>query len=196
MVVSAGHSQADLHQAKAGFEAGISYGTHLFNAMPPLDHKKPGLVGELLANPQSVSGIIVDGIHVDPVVVKLVWEILGARRMNLVSDAIAALGMPPGEYQLGGHPVFVDGTSARLQDGRLSGSVLRLDQALRNLLAFTGCDLSEALTTITQTPARLLRMERMLGSLVKGSLADLVLLTPEARIAGVWINGNPVIPPG
>ena len=194
VVVSAGHSQADLHQAQAGFAAGISYGTHLFNAMPPLDHKKPGLVGELLANPQTVSGIIVDGIHVDPVVVKLVWEILGARRMNLVSDAIAALGMPPGEYQLGGHSVFVDGTSARLQDGRLSGSLLRLDQALRNLLAFTGCDLSEALTTVTQTPARLLRMERMLGSLVKGSLADLVLLTPEARIAGVWISGHPVLP--
>jgi N-acetylglucosamine-6-phosphate deacetylase len=195
VVVSAGHSQADLIQAQAGFEAGITYGTHLFNAMPPLDHKKPGLVGALLTNPQTMAGIIVDGIHLDPAVVMLAWKILSAQRTNLVSDAIAALGMPPGEYQLGGHPVFVDGTSARLQDGRLSGSLLSLDQALRNLMVFTGCALSEALTTITQTPARLLRMQRSLGSLVKGSLADLVLLTPETRIAGVWINGHPVLPP-
>jgi N-acetylglucosamine-6-phosphate deacetylase len=103
--------------------------------------------------------------------------------------------MPPGEYQLGGRTVFVDGTSARLEDERLSGSLLSLDQALRNLMAYTGCDLSEALTTVTQVPACLLHLERTLGNLVIGSKADLVLLTPEAHVAGVWINGHQILSP-
>ena len=195
VVVGAGHSQADLSQAQAGFEAGICYGTHLFNAMPPLDYRKPGLVGALLEQPHTITGIIVDGIHVDPTIIKLTWKILGAHRTNLVTDAMAALGMPPGEYQLGGRTVFVDGTSARLDDGRLSGSLLSLDQALRNLMAYTGCDLSEALTTVTQVPACLLHLERTLGNLVIGSKADLVLLTPEAHVAGVWINGHQILSP-
>ena len=195
VVVGAGHSQADLSQAQAGLEAGICYGTHLFNAMPPLDHRKPGLVGALLEHPHTIAGIIVDGIHVDPTIIKLTWKILGAHRTNLVTDAMAALGMPPGEYQLGGRTVFVDGTSARLEDGRLSGSLLSLDQALRNLMAYTGCDLSEALTTVTQVPACLLHLERTLGNLVIGSKADLVLLTSEAHVAGVWINGHQILSP-
>jgi len=195
VVVGAGHSQADLSQAQAGFEAGISYGTHLFNAMPPLDYRKPGLVGALLEHPDNVAGIIVDGIHVDPTIIKLAWKILGAHRTNLVTDAMAALGMPPGEYQLGGRTVFVDGTSARLEHGHLSGSLLSLDQALRNLMAYTGCGLSEALTTVTQVPARLLHMETTLGNLVIGSRADLVLLTPEAHVAGLWVNGRQILTP-
>ena len=195
VVVGAGHSQADLSQAKAGFEAGISYGTHLFNAMPPLDYRKPGLVGALLEHPHIIAGIIVDGIHVDPTIIKLAWKILGPHRTNLVTDAMAALGMPPGEYQLGGRIVFVDGTTARLEDGRLSGSLLSLDQALRNLIAYTGCDLSEALTTVTQVPARLLHLETTLGNLVIGSRADLVLLTPKAHVAGLWINGRQSLTP-
>jgi N-acetylglucosamine-6-phosphate deacetylase len=195
VVVSAGHSQANLAQAQAGFAAGIGYATHLFNAMPPLDHRKPGLAGAILDQPQTIAGIIVDGIHVDPAIIRLAWKILGAQRTSLVTDAIAALGMLPGEYQLGGRTVFVDGTSARLQDGRLSGSLLSLDQALRNLVAFTGCNLSDALTTITQVPARLLHLEKTLGSLAIGSLADLVLLTPDAHVAGVWLSGHQVFPP-
>jgi N-acetylglucosamine-6-phosphate deacetylase len=192
VVVGAGHSQADLSQAQAGFEAGICYGTHLFNAMPPLDHRKPGLVGALLEHPRAIAGIILDGIHVSPTIIELAWKILGPQRTNLVTDAMAALGMPAGEYQLGSHTVFVDGISARLEDGRLSGSLLSLDQALRNLMAYTGCSLSDALATITQVPARLLHLETILGSLVRGSRADLVLLTPDAHVAGVWINGHQI----
>jgi N-acetylglucosamine-6-phosphate deacetylase len=195
VVVGAGHSQADLRQTLAGFEAGICYGTHLFNAMPPLDHRNPGLVGALLESLHTIAGIIVDGIHVNPTIIKLVWKILGAQRMNLVTDAMAALGMPAGEYQLGGRTVFVDGTSARLEDERLSGSLLSLDQALRNLMAYTGCSLSEALTTVTQVPAGLLHLERTLGNLVVGARADLALLTPEAHVVAVWINGDQILSP-
>jgi N-acetylglucosamine-6-phosphate deacetylase len=195
VAVSAGHSQATLSQAQAGFDAGIRYGTHLFNAMPPLDHRQPGLVGALLGNPVSISGMVIDGIHLHPVMVSLAWTILGAQRTNLVTDAMAALGMPQGKYQLGDRTVFVDSSTARLEDGRLAGSLLSLDQALRNLIAFTGCSLPDALHTVTQGPAHLLHLEISLGSLTIGSKADLVLLTPENHVVRVWINGQPIFLP-
>jgi N-acetylglucosamine-6-phosphate deacetylase len=194
VVVSAGHSQADLSQAQSGFEAGIRYGTHLFNAMPPLDHRHPGLVGALLKDARLTVGLIVDGIHLDPDLVDLIWKILGAQRNNLVTDAMAGLGMPPIEYQLGGRDVFVDGSSARLEDGRLAGSLHSLDQALRNLMSYTGCSLSEALSTVTRIPAHLLHMDRSLGNLTPGSNADLVFLTSEQQVAGVWIKGQQILP--
>jgi N-acetylglucosamine-6-phosphate deacetylase len=190
VVVSAGHSQADFSQAQAGFEAGIRYGTHIFNAMPPLDHRQPGLVGALLGNNQSIAGMIVDGVHLHPALVDLTWKIIGIQRTNLVTDGMAAMGMPPGEYQLGGNTVFVDGSTARLEDGRLAGSLLSLDQALRNLMAFTGCSLADALPTVTEVPARLLHLGPSLGNLAIGSKADFVLLTPEINVTGVWIDGH------
>jgi N-acetylglucosamine-6-phosphate deacetylase len=193
VLVSAGHSLANLNQAQAGFDAGIRFGTHLFNAMPPLDHHQPGLVGALLSDSRITVGLIVDGIHLHPIIVDLVWKSLGASRMNLVTDAMAALAMPAGEYKLGDLSVRVDGISARLEDGHLAGSLLSLDQALRNLMAFTGCSLREALPTLTHVPAHLLGVETFLGSLTPGSKADFVLLTPEIQIAGVWINGQQVL---
>ena len=156
VVVSAGHSMADDAAARAGFDAGIAYGTHLFNAMPPLDHRAPGLAGALLTAPQVTTGLIVDGVHLHPGVVALAWQAKGPRAFNLVSDAMAALGMPPGRYRLGDWDVEVDGTAARLADGRLAGSLLSMDTAVRNLIAYTGCSLEAALATATTTPAALL----------------------------------------
>ena len=195
MLVSAGHSQADFDQAQAGIQAGIRYGTHLFNAMPALDHHQPGLVAALLGDPRLTVGLIVDGIHLHPAMVRLAWNILGAQRTNLVTDAMAALGMPPGDYMLGARLVFMDGSSARLADGRLAGSLLSLDQALRNLMAFTGCSLTEALPTLTRVPARLLGLDSSLGSLTMGSKADFTLLTPEVQVAQVWVDGRRVLSP-
>ena len=195
VLVSAGHSQADFDQAQAGIQAGIRYGTHLFNAMPALDHHQPGLVAALLGDPRLTVGLIVDGIHLHPAMVRLAWNILGAQRTNLVTDAMAALGMPPGDYMLGARAVFMDGSSARLADGRLAGSLLSLDQALRNLMAFTGCSLTEALPTLTRVPARLLGLDSSLGSLTMGSKADFTLLTPEVQVEQVWVDGRRVLPP-
>jgi N-acetylglucosamine-6-phosphate deacetylase len=189
VVVSAGHSTATLAQATAGFDAGIRYGTHLFNAMPSLYHREPGLAGALLADNRATSGLIVDGEHVHPELVKLVWRLVGNGRLTLVTDAMAALGMPPGRYTLGDFAVQVDETTARLPSGTLAGSVLRMDTAVRNLINFTGCTLAEALPTVTRTPADLLGLPHK-GRLVPGCDADLLLLTPDLQVHTTFIAGR------
>jgi N-acetylglucosamine-6-phosphate deacetylase len=137
--------------------------------------------------------MIIDGIHLHPVMVKLSWQILGSQRTNLVTDAMAAMGMPAGDYQLAGRTVHVDGSSARLEDRTLAGSLLSLDQALRNLVVFTGCSLEEAIPTVTQVPARLLQLDASLGNLKVGAKADLVLLNSNLQVTGVWFNGHQIL---
>lgn len=190
VVVSAGHSMATYAEAEAGFKAGIRYGTHLFNAMPALGHREPGLAGALLAHPALVVGLIPDGIHVHPAIVALIWAAAGSQRLNLVSDAMAALGMPPGQYTIGDQVVIVTEIDARLADGTLAGSILPLDAALRNLMAFTGCSLEEALPTLTTTPARLLGLGPQLGQIAPGFMADLVLLNPDLTVAMTLVRGE------
>jgi N-acetylglucosamine-6-phosphate deacetylase len=190
VVVSAGHSLASLNEALAAFEAGVRYGTHLFNAMPPLDHRQPGLVAALLSDPRITPGLIPDGIHVHPAMVAMVWRLTGPGRLSLVTDAMAALGMPPGRYLLNDLEVIVDETTARLSDGRLAGSLLSLDQAVRNLIAFTSCTPSEALATVSLTPSLLLGMENERGRLSIGSRADVTLLTPDLHVAATYIGGE------
>ena len=121
VLVSAGHSQANYAQAQAGFEAGIRYGTHLFNAMPAFNHHQPGLVGAILNDDRLTAGFIVDGIHIHSSMVQFAWKMLAAGRTSLVSDAVAALGMPAGEYHLGSRSVYTDGSSIKLSDGRPGG---------------------------------------------------------------------------
>jgi N-acetylglucosamine-6-phosphate deacetylase len=190
VAVSSGHSTATYAEAEAGIAAGVSYATHLFNAMPALHHREPGLAAAALASPAVVAGLIPDGIHVHPALVRLIWQLTGPERLNLVSDAMAALGMPPGEYQLGDHAVTVGPTAARLADGTLAGSLLAPDEALRNLIAWTGCSLAEALPTLTSTPARLLGLDAELGRIAPGYRADLALLTPANTIACTLVAGE------
>jgi N-acetylglucosamine-6-phosphate deacetylase len=156
VVVSAGHSAATSDQAAAGFEAGIRGVTHLFNAMAPLDHREPGLVGAALADDRVTVWLIPDGLHVHPTVVGLVRRTVGPERFAIVSDAISALGVGPGRHHLAGRDIEVDATSARLPDGVLAGSVIGLDEGVRNLAAFAGCSLDEARLAATRVPARLL----------------------------------------
>ena len=189
VVVSAGHSTATFAQATAGFDAGICYGTHLFNAMPPLHHREPGLAGALLADERATVGLIVDSEHVHPELVKIVWELAGNDCLNLVTDAMAALGMPPGNYQLGDFEVMVDETTARLPAGTLAGSVLRMDTAVRNFITYTGCTLAEALSTVTSTPANLLNLPHK-GRIAPHCDADLVLLTQDLQVHTTFINGQ------
>jgi N-acetylglucosamine-6-phosphate deacetylase len=190
VVVGAGHSLATHAQARAGFAAGITYGTHLFNAMPPLQHREPGLVAALLHEPRVKVGLIPDGIHVHPLVVSLTWRMTGPGRLTLVSDAVAALGMPPGRYHLAGLDVVVDETTSRLDDGTLAGSILPLDAALRNLIAFTGCSLADALPALTTTPAALLGLSAQRGRIAPGLAADLVLLTPDLHVIMTVVGGR------
>lgn len=190
VVVSAGHSSATLEQARAGFDAGIRCATHLFDAMPHLDHRAPGLVGAALADRRVTFSIIADGVHVDPVVVDLAWRIGGRERLALVTDATAGLGMPPGRYRLAAATVSVDEGAVRLGK-RLAGSVLSLDRAVRNLAAFTGCSLDDALSAASEVPARLLG-EPDRGRLVVGSRADLVLVTAAGEVVATIVGGRQI----
>jgi N-acetylglucosamine-6-phosphate deacetylase len=190
VLVSEGHSMATYDQAEAGFDAGARYGTHLFNAMSALAHRDPGLPGALLTDDRVTVGFIADGIHTHPSVIKLVWQALGSKRLNLVTDAMAALGMPAGTHLLGDFEVTVDATSCRLADGTLAGSILSLDQALRNLVAVTGCTLAGAFQTVTTTPARALGLDGEHGQVAPGFAANVVLLTPDLRVHTTIIDGE------
>lgn len=190
VTVSAGHSAASYAQAMSGIEAGIRYGTHLFNAMAPLHQREPGVAGALLTDPRVAAGMICDGFHTHPAMVELAWQALGGRRLNLVSDAIAALGMPPGQYTVGDSQIYVDAICARLLDGTIAGSIMGLDGALRNLLAFTDCTLEEGLQTITTTPATVLGLGAERGAIRRSRLADLVLLTPDLHVHTTLVHGE------
>jgi N-acetylglucosamine-6-phosphate deacetylase len=189
VIVGAGHSGADFKTGTSAIDAGVTYGTHLFNAMTGLDHRAPGLAAALLANPRATLGVIADGIHVHPEMVRIAWRLAGPDRFSLVSDAMAGLGMPLGTFQLGLQKVTVSDSGARLADGTLAGSVLRLDQAVRNLTTFTGCPPELAVRSVTSVPARLLGRAD-LGSIRPQARADLVLLTPEMNVVATLIAGE------
>jgi N-acetylglucosamine-6-phosphate deacetylase len=193
IVVSAGHSTADLEQAREAFDSGVTWATHLFNGMPPFNHYEPGLAGAVLAEPGMRFGIIPDGIHVHPIMFSLVWKLSGPGRMVAVTDAMSALGMPPGKYVLGpGQEVNVDLTSARLPGGGLAGSILSHNRALRSIIQFTGCPLEEALTCLTTTPADVLGLGHDTGRIEPGYRADLVLLSPRLEVLRTFVNGEEV----
>lgn len=191
IVISAGHSMATLEEGQAALNAGVRYGTHLFNAMPPLHHRQPGLAAALLADERATVGLIADGVHVHPALVALFWRLLGPARLTLVTDAIAALGVGPGTFTLGNQAVTVRDGRATLPDGTLAGSALSLDAAVRNLRQITGCSLSDAVHTVTSTPAKLLNLSQK-GAIVPGADADLVLLTPDLHVAATFVAGKMV----
>lgn len=190
VLVSAGHSMATYDEARAGFDAGIRYGTHLFNAMPPLAHREPGLPGALLTDGRPCAGFIPDGIHTHPAMIGLAWKLLGRARFSMVTDCMAALGMGPGRHLLGDYECIVDRDSARLPDGTLAGSILSLDQGVRNLIAQTNCSLEDALATVTTTPARLLGLSRERGRIEPGYVADMVLLSREHQVRMTIAKGE------
>ena len=190
IVVSAGHSDCTLSQAEAGFAAGVAWGTHLFNAMAPLHHREPGLAGALLSSTVPC-GLIADGQHVHPAVVKLAWRAKGPQGLTLVTDAMAATGMPPGRYRLADAEVLVDDTTARLADGTLAGSILTMDQALRNVQRFTGCSLADALVMASTTPAAVLGLAQM-GRIAAGCVADLVFLDHAGHVTRTLLAGKSV----
>jgi N-acetylglucosamine-6-phosphate deacetylase len=167
-------------------------GTHLFNAMPPLHHRQPGLVGALLASSEAVIGLIADGVHLDPLIVELVIRLAGPDRVSLVSDALAAAGVPPGESVLGHQPVFSDGLAVRRSDSTLAGSAVLLDGCLRNVRAWLpGLPPATLIQMATQTPARALgRLDK--GRVAVGCDADLLIIGNDFRIHAAFVHGCPV----
>ncbi len=193
VVVATGHSGATYEQGLAAFQTGAACATHLFNAMPPLHHRQPGLVGAVLDSPEVTANLIVDGIHLHPAIVRLIYRLKGWQRVVLVTDAMAGLGMAPGRYDLAGQAVIVDENSARLADsGTLAGSILTLNDALKNMVEFTGCPPHEAVNMATLNPARLLGLEDRKGRLEKDFDADIAVFGPDFEPLLTIIGGNVV----
>lgn len=190
VVVSAGHSMATLEEGRAAIAAGVRSGTHLFNAMPGVHHRDPGLIAALLEDERVTIGFIPDGIHVELALLKLVFRLVGPQRLNLVSDAMAALGLSDGRTRIGSREVFVKDGVSRLTDGTLAGSAQALDQGIRNLANVSGAGLAEIWPTVSTTPLRLLGLDHTLGRLVAGYPADFLLLDDNLMVKETIIGGK------
>jgi N-acetylglucosamine-6-phosphate deacetylase len=186
---SLGHSNATYQEAQSGISAGADHATHTFNAMRPLDHREPGILGAVLENDELTADIIADGIHVHPSVLGLFLRAKGADRAILITDAISATGMPDGIYNLGGLEVQVSNGRCEYQ-GKLAGSVLTLDRAIRNVMALSGWPLQQAVKLATLNPAQRLGISDQRGLLATGRRADLVALTPQGQVAHTIIGGE------
>lgn len=186
VVVSLGHSNATAAEAHAAFDRGVRTVTHVFNAMRPLTHRDPGIVGAALVRPDVVVQAIVDGVHLDPDVVRLLWSV-AAGRLALVTDAMAAAGSGDGAYALGSVDLDVNGGVARRGDGVLAGSTLTMIEAVRNLVALD-VPLERAAEAASMVPARVLG-KAGLGCLAPGSRADIVVLDDNLEIERVLVGG-------
>ncbi len=200
VTVSIGHTGCTPAEFATARAAGATYVTHLFNAMAPFSHRSPGPIGAALADPGVVAGIICDGIHVDPTAVAMAWQALGPDRTSLVTDAVAALGIDAETLTLGGREIRIGSDGVRTPEGVLAGSNLALDQAVRNLVAFTGCSPAEAIGTVTTVPARLLGLPDR-GRLEVGARADLVVLDAGLHPRWTIVGGtvafhDPTVSPG
>ena len=189
---SMGHSDARVCEAQAGFAAGARSATHTFNAMRALDHRDPGLIAYVLDQPALFAEIICDGIHVDPMMVRLYFKAKGEDRIILVTDGISATGMPDGTYMLGDMKVEVhDGHCT--SNGTLAGSVLTLDRAVKNFVEFTGAGLDTAVAGASRNPSRLIGTNDNWGSLDVGRVANIAVLSPASLITQNFLAGRPTI---
>jgi N-acetylglucosamine-6-phosphate deacetylase len=185
--VSLGHSNADLDTARAGFNAGARHATHTFNAMRPLDHRDPGILGEVLTDSRLSADVIADGIHIDPTIVDLFLRAKGPDAAVLITDATAATGMPDGHYRLGSLDVEVKNGRCMVGDS-LAGSVLTMDKAVRNVMKFAQWDLQQAVRLATLNPAQVVGVKQG-GSLQAGAPADLVVLSSSGEVRNTIVRG-------
>jgi N-acetylglucosamine-6-phosphate deacetylase len=185
---SMGHSNATFTETMQGISAGAVSATHTFNAMRALDHREPGILGAVLSSDHLMADIIADGIHVAPAVVKMFLNAKGTERAILITDAISATGMPDGTYQLGPFQVEVRGDRCEYQ-GKLAGSVLTLDRAVRNVMSFAEWTLQQSMIIATRNPARLIRA-RGKGIIAVNNDADFAFLSADAQVVHTMIAGR------
>jgi N-acetylglucosamine-6-phosphate deacetylase len=188
LVVGMGHTDADYDQARAAIRAGARHAVHTYNAMRPFLHRDPGILGAILTDPEVTAEIIADGVHVAVAAIQVLIGAKGFDTVLLVSDGIAATAMPDGNYRLGNFEVNVRGGVARNSEGKLAGSTLTLDRAIRNVVAY-GVPLLEAVRMATVLPARRLGLAGKKGVIAPGADADIVALTPDLRVAAVMTRG-------
>lgn len=192
VIVSLGHSNATYEEARAAMDAGATAVTHLFNAMSPLEHRAPGLVGAALDDPRCVCGLIVDGVHVRESVLRIALAAKGSDGIMLVTDAMPSVGTTADSFMLQGKRIDVREGVCRYADGTLAGSDLDMAAAVRNLVAYTGVPVPEAAKMASAVPARLLGLEGTHGSIAAGMRADWVHLDADLQPRGTWIGGEPL----
>ena len=185
--VSLGHTSADYDTAMAGFQAGASHATHLYNGMPSLLHRAPGVIGAAFDAGASVE-LICDGLHIHPAVIRATYQMFGDR-LNLISDSLRCAGMPDGDYELGGQPIVVKDHKATLLDGTLAGSSISLLDAVRNVVRF-GLPLAEAVYAASAAPAQAVGLDA--GVIAQGKAADLVVLDRDLNLKAVFVDGQRV----
>jgi len=188
LVISLGHTDATYEQAEAAIAAGATHAAHVYNAMRPFSHRGTGVLGAVLTSPKVSAELIADGVHVDEAAMRILVNSKTPERVILVSDGISATGMPDGKYQLGMFEVKVSGGVARNAEGKLAGSTLTLDRALRNMVAL-GVPLASALQMVTANPARQIGRGARKGVLAPGADADLVFLDEKLEVSGVMTRG-------
>jgi N-acetylglucosamine-6-phosphate deacetylase len=185
--VSLGHSDADFDATERGVSAGARHATHTFNAMRPLNHRGPGILGAVLTDSRLSADIIADGVHIDPAVIKLFANAKGPEQTVLITDATAPAGMPEGRYHLGFFEVEVKGGKV-MADGKLAGSVLTMDNAVRNLARFSGWSLAQAVAAASRNPARVARLVNK-GVIAAGADADFVVLNSAGEVLRTFVAG-------
>lgn len=189
--VSLAHTNANYDEASRAFANGAKHVTHLYNAMPSLHHREPGVIGAAFDNTDVKCELIVDGVHSHPAVVRASFAMFGYERIILISDSMRAAGLADGEYTLGGQKVIVKGNEARLEDGTIAGSVTNLMNCLRKAVSF-GIPLGQAVYSASTNPAIALGMDDKIGSLEKGKIADFVLLDKDLQIKAIYLAGNKI----
>jgi N-acetylglucosamine-6-phosphate deacetylase len=192
VVVSAGHSDASYADVRAALAHGVSGFTHLFNAMSPLTSREPGMVGAALEDQDAWCGIIVDGVHVDPAVLKLALRLRPHGRFILVTDALACVGVDATSFELQGRTIRVRDGACFDEVGTLAGSALDMASAVRNAVSLLGLDLGEASRMASANPATFLSLEHETGRIARGCYADLALLDDDLQVLTTWIHGQAV----
>jgi N-acetylglucosamine-6-phosphate deacetylase len=187
--VAMGHSNATFQEAQSAVENGIRYAVHTFNAMRAFSHRDPGIVGEVLWDDRIFAEVIADGIHVDRSVIGLFARVKSKTRVLLVTDAVSATDMPNGRYLLGNEVVNVTGGVCHDSEGRLAGSTLTQEVALRNFVEWSGWPFQDALLAATLNPAQVLGLEKK-GNLEPGADADVVLMDHTFRVMKTFVKGN------
>jgi N-acetylglucosamine-6-phosphate deacetylase len=188
LVVAMGHTDATYEQARAAIARGVHHAVHVYNAMRPFSHRDSGVIGAVLTTPDVTAELIADGVHVEEAAMRILLQAKGAGCVILVSDGISATGMPDGKYKLGKFEVTVSDGVCRNTEGKLAGSTLTLDRALRNVVGM-GFPLSDAVRMLTSNPAKLLGLEFKKGALRVGADADIVLLDRDLQVTNVWARG-------
>lgn len=190
VVVSIAHTVANYDEASKALAEGASHVTHLYNAMPPLNHREPGVIGAARDDEKCHVELICDGVHIHPSVVRATFAMFGADRVILISDSMRATGLTDGQYTLGGQDVFVKGPLATLADGTIAGSATDLMGCIRVAVQRMGIPLEDAVGCATMNPAKEIGIYDRCGSIAPGKDADFVLLDEDLNVKAVYVNGK------